>query len=902
MSQSPLSEEDFQIGLGAFEGMLASQPGRTGSAAEAEVRKLVEKIKPGFGVAYDAHLASRRNVIETISFGNMVKNDGGHTAWYSGAPSTTGEWPSYEELLQERLPDVAVRDIDESTDRILSRCANPKEPGMRRKGIVIGYVQSGKTANYAGLIAKAVDVGYRIVIVLAGMHTNLRAQTQLRLMTDLKLNDATDKRGGLAWSLLTGKDTDIGDKPSVGFMRNTNNVAIMVVKKHEKRLANVAKFLREIPDDTLRNRAVLILDDESDQATPNTLADREFVSTINQRVRDIWKEVPTGTYVAYTATPFANIFIDPSDEDDMYPEDFAMVLPKPTGYMGADSFFNVTQTADSDEDQAIDALSQVVPKHEAECLVPKARAIESFEPEITPSLDDAIRWFILATAIRQLRTGKAAHSSMLLHTSHLVRAHEALKDVVARFTSDIALNRLNEEDAFRTVFEQEIDRASSLRGGATVPSWTELWERVNEIIGRLTVKIDNGQSHDRLSYPDESPQFVIAIGGGTLSRGLTLEGLVVSYFLRSSNAYDTLLQMGRWFGFRPQYQDLVRVWVGPGLLEDYAHLASVEREIRAEVADLEIQGKTPRELAIRVRSHPGRLQITSPGKMSNTMVVHAGLGGTRRQTVYLDRSVAGAQQAQRAARSLVERNLQQEVVSADSYVKRRNRPSRLFTNVSNEDLVQFLKEYWVASADPWLQPDAMQTWIDQHGHGVQWNLVLVSGPSSDSFEFAPGTAVGLVSRAPLEEKYWSPTNLPEAPPEGSDIVNIRALMSGADSLTDLKLFAKAGQLDDPTGLLDSADTNQLTSVRAVRRLLAPKTGVILLYPVNKDSHPLSKSKTRRDMASEEHLIGLGILYPHAENEVQGEYLAAAVRPPLSDDDISEGQPEDSEGDHVGGAE
>ena len=136
----------FRNGLLAFEGILAGQLGRSALAAEAEARKVMEDMMPGFGLALDLYLADQRDIIETIKLGNLVKNDGGHTSWYSGPRIATGEWPEYKKILGAKLPEAAVQGIDESTTRILSRCANPKEPGDRRKGLVIGYVQSGKTA------------------------------------------------------------------------------------------------------------------------------------------------------------------------------------------------------------------------------------------------------------------------------------------------------------------------------------------------------------------------------------------------------------------------------------------------------------------------------------------------------------------------------------------------------------------------------------------------------------------------------------------------------------------------------------------------------------------------------------------------------------------------------------
>ncbi len=245
-----------------------------------------------------------------------------------------GKWPDYRSRLESSLPERAVRDIHESTERILDRVANPKAVGDRRKGLVIGYVQSGKTANFTGgVISKAVDEGYRIVIILAGMYTNLRVQTQIRLDKDLEL-DRVDDRAGLTWYKLTSRNADIGTENSPSTLSGASNVAVIVVKKHEKRLTNVTEFLKSIPDDTLKRRPVLIIDDESDQATPNTLGSKELVSTINRRIRDLWAEVPTGTYVAYTATPFANVFIDPSDDGDLYPDDFISVLPQAAGIHG----------------------------------------------------------------------------------------------------------------------------------------------------------------------------------------------------------------------------------------------------------------------------------------------------------------------------------------------------------------------------------------------------------------------------------------------------------------------------------------------------------------------------------------------------------------------------------------
>ncbi|MCF2586103.1 Z1 domain-containing protein [Brevibacterium sp. UCMA 11752] len=903
MTDSALDQDTFRIALGAYEGIKeASSSKENQDSAHREALSMVEKMFKGFIEAYEEYEEDSRNATERIKIGHLIRTDGGLASWYSTPKQTIGEWPSYRNRLKETgLPPEAIKAIDDSTNRILTHCANPKATGDRRKGLVIGYVQSGKTANYTGLIAKAVDAGYRIVVVLAGLYTNLRVQTQIRLQQDLGTAEVRENRG-LAWIPLTSGSADIAGEVSPGFVSNPGNVAVMVVKKHERRLANVAKFLQDIPDETLRSRGVLVIDDESDQATPNTQAAKDLVSTINKRVKSIWEAVPTGSYVAYTATPFANVFIDPADAGDLYPDDFAMVLPKPGGYMGSDDFFDVHQTADEADDEAIHQLAHEVDDAEASVLAPKGRDLSSFAPTTTDSLEKAIRWFILATAVREIRTGARKHSSMLVHTSQRIHVHSRTKDVIADFIKDVALSVFEQEARFRSVFEDEIDRAATLRHGEIRPDWATVWEKTQEVLARVTVKIDNGASDDRLVYSESEIETVIAVGGGTLSRGLTLEGLVVSYFLRSSNAYDTLLQMGRWFGFRPKYRDLVRVWMGPGLLDDYAHLARVENELRDEVALMAQENKTPRDFAVKVRSHPGRLEITSPGKMGSAVLVRAGLGGTRRQTIYLDRSSRGISTAQEAARSLVKDALAKNSSKLLRQSKgKSSHSSVLLKGLANSDIVDFLRSYWVSPAERWLQPDAMEDWLLRHGHNTSWNLVLVSGPGggTDGFSYADDVTVGLSSRPPMASKYWTPDRLGSDLPVGSDVVNIRALMSGDDYILDLKILADEGLLsDDQSAEIAQIPRDDFNLMKSARSRISPDEGVVLLYTIDRDSLPKKDSKTRTSMDADGNLIGLGVVFPNAEAEDPGEYWAVPIEEPTTDEELEELSHQDSEDDYV----
>lgn len=904
MTEEQLANEDFEEARVVYEALLANAAGADdpGAARERALAK-TDKLYSGFAERFQEHERARRMKFSTVQLMPVLRADGAVTSWYTGPSEHSGEWPRYRRELAARLPEKAVEGVDESTTQILGLCANPEGLGDRRKGLVIGYVQSGKTANYAGLVAKAVDAGYRIVIVLAGMHTNLRVQTQTRLERDLGMGDLVDNRS-ISWHELTGPSTDIGTGLRHGFLSSRSNVAVMVVKKHEKRLANVAGFLKAVNranPDFLLERPVLIVDDESDQATPNTLAAKDKVSKINRRVRDIWREVRTGTYVAYTATPFANVFIDPDEAEDLYPDDFVVALPRPEGYLGADRFFDTAQTAEGTGD-TIYSLAREVPDEEARILAPQSRDLTGYDPEMTDSLGRAIRWFVIATAIRRTRTGRAQHSSMLIHTSHRTEAHERLERVVAQEIQDLRTRIDGLEEELRALFEAEIDRAAALRDAAPEPDWVEVRAQVRAVLDQVTVKIDNGVSMDRLVYTDERAETVIAIGGGTLSRGLTLEGLVVSYFLRTSNTYDTLLQMGRWFGFRPGYADLVRVWVGPGLLEDYAHLARVERELREEVAVMSRENRTPREMAVKVLAHPGRLEITSAAKMSTAVLAQAGLGGTRRQTIYLDTSREGALSAQSAVRRLVAslRSRGTQVLRG-SGGRGAARPPLLLEGVANEELLSFLEDYWIAPSDRWLQPSAMRAWLRQHGEGLTWNLVLASGSGHASHPVdIAGLEIGTVSRTPLQEAYWDPSRLPEPAPGGSKVVNIRALMSGGDQMLDLKIRAANGALRaEDAALVDGVNANDVIAVREARKQLSPGTGLLVLYLVDKDSQPAKDAPARTAMDAEEHPVGLGIVFPSVETEAEGEFWAADLKPQLlaEDEDL---EMVDGEADHVVG--
>lgn len=887
-----------------------------------EALRTLEGYQPGFNDFYQRHQLERREAVAEVPVGEGagVAVDERPISWYNGGSAGKGVWPRYRDRISAKLPPSAVETIDSTTRWILGRCANPLVPGDRKKGLVIGFVQSGKTANYSGLIAKSVDAGYRIVIVLAGMHSNLREQTQVRLATDLAINESrVEAAGGVALIPVTSANKDVGEaKDQVSLLNVQHNVLFMVVKKNPTRLRNVAAFLDELSMGVRHKRAVLIIDDESDQATPNTLRAKDEISTINSCLRDIWSKVVVGSYVAYTATPFANIFIDPADEADLYPEDFVYALPKPEGYMGSREFFDLDDTLPADGSAGGGSsmssdLAIEVSIDEADDLKATRQDLEDYAPTVQGALEEAIRWFAIATALRRTRAGRIDHSSMLVHMSHFVDAHMAQKDALDEFRLSTGLDLDMEESAFRKVFEMQIGRGARYRDEQTeIPEWGDLWPAVKETWRSIRVVVDNGQSTDRLNYPDGDPQTVIAVGGGTLSRGLTLEGLVVSYFLRSSSTYDTLLQMGRWFGFRPGYQDLTRVWVGPGLLGEFRFLAQVEEELRAEVEQMMDQGLSPRQLGVMIRNHPGRLEITGRARMVAARLVGAGLGGQRYQSTYLDISGEGIRRSQAAARTVVDR----AVAEGSLWDDPQDGGARLITGVRSETILEFLRQTWVPDVYPWIQPELVGSWLKKKMPDASWNVVLASPRGSAkraTFDFGHGISVRTSVRSRVAG--WTSMGYKgQEFPEGADLVNIRALLSDGDIVSDLRVMRDASglsadQKDQAEQWLEAAaersGAEKLAAQKRARQEAIPGQGLLILYAIDPESEPGTASEARAPLGAPDVPVAFGIVFPALlDPSDEGDFYA--VIPPserfavISDEDEGDdgAMPIDDEGDYT----
>lgn len=857
--------------------------------AVADTRAKLESFQPGALADLDLLVEEHRSEIQQAtklsekSTSHEELEDERAIGWYAPNVHPGGAWEGLRDRMSSGALKDAIGSIDRAADAVMSHLAQPMVKDDKRRGLVIGNVQSGKTANYAAVIAKALDEGYKFVIVMSGIHSNLRQQTQRRLERDL--GTQIDKAD---WHRLTSVDGDIGRadiKNASGIVSKSERI-LAVVKKNSMRLKNLSDFIKAVDPATLANTPILIIDDESDQATPDaSAASANEPTAINQRMTGIWKLVGNGTYVGYTATPFANVFIDPNDDSALYPADFLSVLPTPDTYFGAEDLFGLS----ADSSARVSDLVRHIDDSELEHLVPATgKNAPPFDPQVTPSLSEAIRWFIVAAAVRRLRGQAEQHSTMLVHTTHRVDPHFEMRDEVERFLDPLRQAALDGDvEDFYDEFHAEMNRAAELyTGNGPAITWPLVSSEIPNVLRTLKVAVDNGEADEaeRLDYTGDKPQTVIVIGGGTLSRGLTLEGLFVSFFCRSSNAYDTLLQMGRWFGYRKGYEDLQRVWVSSRLDSDYRFLATIEADLRSEIGRMTAAQRTPRQIGLRIRQHPGRLEITSKNKMKHVVKVQVDFENFQLQTTRFD--LDGLQQSNEHIRQFLQQ--------LNSYMHSGSGGrSVLYKDVPSRQVINFIKDFQVHHSYHDLVQGAID-WAGKKLPDTTWNVVLSSGKGTEQFR-AGAVAVDTVKRAPLVNGRQDGPNAE---------IDVKALMSAGDLISDLAIEKSI------PGLAPAKMSNRAQLEFRKRQDGASGRGLLVLYPISRTSN--STSDTRRPMvdalteidtslATHEPLFGIGLVTPSDTMGVvpnKGDFVA--VQPDYTDEDeFVENVPEDNEKDFSG---
>lgn len=630
-------------------------------------------------------------------------------------------WRAYRGVLERKgWSAEAIATLNRSTSEIVGRLADPSaEVGYQTKGLVVGHVQSGKTANFTGIVAKAIDAGYRLIIVLTGTIELLRAQTQRRLDMELvgeeNILDGADRtdadsirdidyigsndadwyanrflkhaidihstEGVPAIKRLTtvGKDyrklrlgKDALDFRRTGGLTNqvkpvydsenidSVDVRIAVMKKNTTALKNLLHDLRNIRADT-REIPVLIIDDEADQASVNTVnpraksamtAESKKRSAINGLIADMLATMPRAQYVGYTATPFANVFISPDDSEDVFPKDFLVSLEPSEEYMGGPQFHDLW---------GIDEEDKGDPSRSNEAaFVRGLHADGDQDPsgertEIMAAIDA----FVLSGAIKKWRETASdefeyRHHTMLVHESVRTAEHSQLAEEFrsvwsqGQYSAPAGLRRLR--DLFAADFLPVHDSRPEWAKLPMPDTFDELKPHIGATVDAIMadgdpVVVVNGTKDSDYDQADfqTRPYWRMMIGGAKLSRGFTVEGLTVSYYRRRATAADTLMQMGRWFGYRPGYKDLVRLYIGRDVVDGrgksydlydaFTSIIEDEEDFRAQLrkfSELTEEGKPvvrPIHVPPMVFQQLPWLRPTGANKMYNAVLRYEGEGG-----------------------------------------------------------------------------------------------------------------------------------------------------------------------------------------------------------------------------------------------------------------------------------
>ena len=774
---------------------------------------------------------------------------GRRQSWYQGDPEDALYWPALrEQLLRNGLSETAVNGIGDSASRIVAELGNPDAHEFDVRGLVVGHVQSGKTASMTAVIAKAADAGYNLIVVLAGLTDALRHQTQERLERDmihrlrhnwypLTEKNSYDSQG----NLLEGGE--YRGQPTRQLPNLADQVMIAVMKKNNAPLRRMMEDIRNTPP-AIRNRLkMLLIDDEADQASPNAGKTDEDPTPINRRIRELLETLPARNYVGYTATPYANVLISPCPEDapiaetgnrlnDLYPRDFIIALDTPEEYFGAERIFG-RAGADPDEPGA-DGLDVVreIDDEEVRGLVPSAGTdVETFAPELVRSLEEALDWFLLAVAARLARGHADRHMSMLIHTSHRVAVHASTRLMIAGWLERIRARLGNGDTECLKQLEvlwnrenEEVDQEPSACG------FDEVAPFLQEACNRMEIVMENSVSDKRLDQSTESRAWLV-VGGNILARGITLPDLMVSFFLRNSRQYDTLLQMARWFGYRTDYEDLVRIWMTPATRESFRRLALVEHELREEIREYALRGATPMDFAVRIRTLPG-LQVTARNRLRHARTVALDYFGQHLQTIRFDRCDAGLllDNWQAGGRLLEAAGVSSDSASGIAAVG---------------DVLRFLDEYRVHPSHRDLAAEYLGSFIDRNRELLdRWSVAVVQPNAVDApvgDALGPLEAPGLIRRARLN------THLDDC------VADIKALMSRTDVLIDLP----ADRLpDDP----DWRRRWSWLNIKEWRGSHAEIVPLILLYPVDRESNP-SRGRLREPMDAPRDVLGFAMVFP-----------------------------------------
>ncbi|WNY26618.1 Z1 domain-containing protein [Methanolapillus ohkumae] len=720
--------------------------------SEKDVEIIVSRYRDVCGITDEDFKIAIQNIhsdiLISVEIGTSVVDDNTYEPWVKNRKSTEEMyyWNRYAAYLQYDLSwnSKLISTLNIDSDEILDLIGDPKkDKHWQRRGLILGDVQSGKTANYTAICNKAADFGFKVIILMTGTIESLRQQTQERLdagFVGRSSQDALSKTSEIRVkgvgnysgnnkkfpTSFTSVKRDFNHNVLMNLnwsISNATGTVLFVVKKNKAILENLHDWLKAYNTDSSGkiDYPLLLLDDEADNASVNTKSDD--ITAINKSIRNLLKLFTKAAYVGITATPFANIFIDPSSNDemvgeDLFPRDFIYLLKPPSNYVGPDKVFG-------EEPLNENMIKIIIETEMGDLFRGKAKSLEIIE-ELPDSLKEAVAYYLLSNIIRNQRRQISKHKSMLINVSHYTNVQNQVFDLanewMLNIQKDIRLySKLPEEEAlnysvihfFRAVFdkydlEEKID-------------WETIQHNLEKEVISCEIKKINQSSQSRLDYGSyKSGANIIAIGGNSLSRGLTLEGLCVSYFYRSSKMYDTLMQMARWFGYRDGYVDLVKIWMTKDMKNWYSFVTNASNELKEDVIIMNQWGSKPEHFGLQVRAHPDSLLITARNKMKYTGKIErsVSVSGHIIETAHFSMRSIDIDTNKRCIESLL-KNIE-PFISFDG-------KNRIWKNVPRDLIIEVLNSYANHPLDIKLNKIGLIDFIEKSENLKYWDVSIPEG-------------------------------------------------------------------------------------------------------------------------------------------------------------------------------
>jgi hypothetical protein len=838
-------------------------------------------------------------------------------------------WNRYKLYMSKNDPSFPINDLDDFTDKILDKCVNPKKNGSwDRRGMVVGHVQSGKTSNYVGLVNKATDAGYKVIIIIAGTISSLRRQTQERIdsgyigrNSSAFINNKGENRvigvgkykvGTDIYSLTSSyyKSNDEGDfNQSVANRLNIpigRNPVVFVIKKNKSILENLIDWfsknenIRTIDGTSkLFDVPALIIDDEADAASVNASGDINEIKTINRLIRTLLNLFNQNTFVGYTATPYANLFI-PQDfnealttlvkgqeykiGEDLFPRDFIINIKAPTNYIGAAKIFGYENPIPELTKEPLDIFREIDDYDPPFFKTINKNNKEELPEYLPKSLERAIKCFILTCAIRRVRGHETKHNSMLIHVALLVKWIDRVAYLVNEKTKEYKNAILSNDetllqelkDLYETDFipttQNVLDNLDYKDIRIKKHDWEDVKQELKKAVSKIDVRSVHGtRSTTNLEYHnieeidykrhEKNGLSVIAVGGSRLSRGITLEGLSVSYYIRTTKMYDSLMQMGRWFGYRPGYVDLCRLFTTGQIFEWFNHITMATEEMRNDFDEMTAALQRPKDFRLKVRNHHGLLTITSLAKLNFAENIEISFSGTNPQSYRLLRTKNAIENNFNALNKLVstigfpEKNKRIETRGKIRYL--------LYTQQNIEPICDFIDMFKIEQ--PSISNATLSEYIRKQAKSnkiTEWSICI--NANTDEMVF-----IDYGGNTPLDERQPNESVMTFELQHKNEKITLGCSVRNQPKInrsSEYYLIAK-NQIDDLKDRQVDLSVKGLGTNKEIKEQRGlEKKGLLLIYALDERGTPNVKNGIP--------IIGFSLHFPKIEDEVKVSYTAA----------------------------